>query len=144
MKIKYCLGFVFNVEKTHVLLIRKNRPEWQAGNLNGIGGKVEPGETYLEAMVRETEEETGLVIEHWTAFANMSGKHFSVECFHAESESIFKAQSLTDEVVTQEIIDFNTFFREGNPNVGALISQALRADSEFLYLSTEPRESSPA
>ncbi|NTU73874.1 NUDIX domain-containing protein [Candidatus Roizmanbacteria bacterium] len=27
--------------------------------LNGVGGRVEPGENYLEAAIRETEEETG-------------------------------------------------------------------------------------
>ena len=43
-----------------VLLIRKARPDWQAGKLNGIGGKVEGAETITEATVREFREETGL------------------------------------------------------------------------------------
>jgi 8-oxo-dGTP pyrophosphatase MutT (NUDIX family) len=30
-----------------------------AGRLNGIGGRLEPGENYLDAAIRETEEETG-------------------------------------------------------------------------------------
>lgn len=30
-----------------------------AGRLNGIGGKLEPGEDYLTCALRETEEETG-------------------------------------------------------------------------------------
>ena len=29
------------------------------GRLNGVGGRLEPGENYLDAAIRETEEETG-------------------------------------------------------------------------------------
>lgn len=32
------------------------------GNINGIGGKVEPGESYEHAAVRETEEEIGVTV----------------------------------------------------------------------------------
>lgn len=34
-----------------------------AGRLNGIGGKLEPGEDYLSCAIRETEEETGYVVQ---------------------------------------------------------------------------------
>jgi 8-oxo-dGTP pyrophosphatase MutT (NUDIX family) len=43
----------------NVLLVRKNRPEWQKGRLNLVGGKIEPGETPEEAAVRELYEEAG-------------------------------------------------------------------------------------
>ena len=56
----YVVGFLFNKDETQVALVRKNRPEWQAGNLNGIGGKMEVGETTNECMQREFKEETGL------------------------------------------------------------------------------------
>jgi 8-oxo-dGTP diphosphatase len=39
-----------------VLLIRKKRG-LGAGKINGPGGRIEPGETALEAVVRETQEE---------------------------------------------------------------------------------------
>ena len=38
---KYSLGFVFDLPVEKVLLIEKQRPEWQKGKLNGIGGKIE-------------------------------------------------------------------------------------------------------
>jgi 8-oxo-dGTP diphosphatase len=48
-----------------VLLIRKARPEWQRGKLNGVGGKVEPGETPMAAMIREFTEEAGWETDGW-------------------------------------------------------------------------------
>ena len=66
----YVVGFALDVHR-RVALIRKNRPEWQAGLLNGIGGHVEPGETPHEAMIREFEEETGRRIDTWSLFVTM-------------------------------------------------------------------------
>ena len=56
-------GILFSPDLTKVVLIRKNRPEWQASKLNGVGGKLQDGETPLRGMQREFLEETGL--EHW-------------------------------------------------------------------------------
>lgn len=56
----YVLGFAFDDNK--VLLIRKTKPKWQAGRLNGVGGKVEAfDKDYLAAMVREFHEETDIL-----------------------------------------------------------------------------------
>lgn len=40
---KYVLGFMFSTEDRgqKVALIKKLKPKWQAGLLNGIGGKIE-------------------------------------------------------------------------------------------------------
>jgi 8-oxo-dGTP pyrophosphatase MutT (NUDIX family) len=58
---EYVVGFVFDPDESHLLLIWKNRPAWQAGKLNGPGGKRENGETPLAAMEREFGEETGFL-----------------------------------------------------------------------------------
>jgi hypothetical protein len=57
-KHRFVLGFVFDFEAKKVLLVLKNRPDWQTGLLNGLGGKIEADETPLEAMEREFKEET--------------------------------------------------------------------------------------
>ncbi len=49
----------FIVRDGRVLLIRKKRGIG-AGKINGPGGKVDPGESPLQAAVRETEEEIGV------------------------------------------------------------------------------------
>jgi 8-oxo-dGTP pyrophosphatase MutT (NUDIX family) len=54
---RYVLGFCLTPYGT--VLIRKSKPEWQRGKWNGIGGSIEPGETPLDAMVREFQEEAG-------------------------------------------------------------------------------------
>lgn len=56
-KIKYVVGFA--IDGQNILLLKKNRgPEFLIGKLNGVGGKVEPGESFQEAMEREFIEET--------------------------------------------------------------------------------------
>lgn len=47
---------LFVVKDERILLIRKKRGIG-AGKINGPGGKLDPGESALEAAVRETEEE---------------------------------------------------------------------------------------
>lgn len=42
-----------------LLVHRSPHKKVDANRLNGIGGKVEPGENFLETAVRETREETG-------------------------------------------------------------------------------------
>lgn len=57
---QYVLAFIFNKDLDSVWLIKKNKPEWQKGCLNGIGGKIERGERPIDAMERELREETGI------------------------------------------------------------------------------------
>ena len=45
-----------------LLLRRDDANEVDARIYSGIGGKVEPGESFLEAITREVKEETGLTI----------------------------------------------------------------------------------
>jgi 8-oxo-dGTP diphosphatase len=47
---------VFIIKDGQILLIEKKRG-LGAGKINGPGGKIDPGETALEAAIRETEEE---------------------------------------------------------------------------------------
>jgi len=53
----YTLGFVKRGDE--ILLLNRNKKPWK-GAWNGIGGKIQPGETPLEGMIREMIEETGI------------------------------------------------------------------------------------
>ena len=57
---EYVVGFMFNAHRNRVLLIKKTHPHYQAGFLNGIGGKIEATETPIQAMIREFKEEANL------------------------------------------------------------------------------------
>jgi 8-oxo-dGTP diphosphatase len=50
---------VFLRQENEILLAMKKR-RFGAGKWNGAGGKVEPGETYEQAAIRECQEEIGV------------------------------------------------------------------------------------
>ena len=98
----YALGFMFDATVTKLAMIEKKTPAWQRGKYNGIGGKVEPGETPLGAMVREFREETGVVTEasDWTKFAEMERPgDFKVDVFWAVSDLVHGVETRTAEMV---------------------------------------------
>ena len=74
MKIEYVLGFMFDESLEHFVALRKNKPEWQKGKLNGVGGKVEATDLgYPAAMSREFAEETGVEVPatNWKPVCNL-------------------------------------------------------------------------
>jgi 8-oxo-dGTP diphosphatase len=104
---EYVLGFLFSPDLSRVVLIRKERPQWQAGKLNGVGGKVDPGEDAYTAMVREFREETGLTEPSWIQYATIGGpdaaknhtSEFKLTVFYATSAYYDTVTSITDEKV---------------------------------------------
>lgn len=69
---EYVLGFAFSGDLNSVVLIHKNKPAWQKGKLNGIGGRVERFELPKYAMVREFSEEAGVMMPNWDHFGQLS------------------------------------------------------------------------
>jgi 8-oxo-dGTP pyrophosphatase MutT (NUDIX family) len=59
---RYTIGALFSPDLERVLLLQKQRPDWQKGRFNFPGGKLELGESVSECIAREFEEETGAVI----------------------------------------------------------------------------------
>jgi len=92
---KYTLGFLFNQDLTKVLLIHKQRPVWQKGMINGLGGKFENQESAFVCIVREVKEETNLSTnsQDWTKFAELHSSKFAVDVmaniyFGQESDAV--------------------------------------------------------
>lgn len=107
---EYVLGFLFSFGFEDVVLIRKNKPDWQAGKLNGLGGLIEPTDPSAEAaMRREFQEECGADIDNWKHFANMEGSNWRVYCFVAFRSAEYlnqKVQTTTDEGVGIGTVQF--------------------------------------
>lgn len=123
----YVLGLAFNADRSKMVLIRKNRPTWQAGKLNGVGGKIEFNERAHEALVREFREECGLDTrpEQWYFVAKLMGVEFTVLVFRLESDEILNATSTTDEQIEVSEVDLNKLVREGVPNLAWLVAACL-------------------
>lgn len=95
----FVVGFMFNPSRTHVLLIAKKRPSWQAGLLNGVGGKVGPGEPPICAMIREFEEETSLITTYtdWKLLCKYNVREVDSVYFYVAVGDITSTKSVTDE-----------------------------------------------
>ncbi len=92
---------MFIVRDGEILLIEKKRG-LGAGKINGPGGKIDPGETPLESVIRETQEEL-LITPH--APRKLGELHFSMsDCPHIHCH-VFRADGFdgtpteTDEAV---------------------------------------------
>lgn len=96
--IQYTAGFAFN--GSNVLTIKKTKPTWQAGKLNGVGGKVELFDAdFYTAQAREFFEETGIVTSpgDWTLFDVERFDGSQINWFFADEVDIESARQLTEE-----------------------------------------------
>jgi len=109
---RYVVGFVFDLNAHLTLLMRKNRPDFQAGKLNGPGGKVEDGDvakfsplvsSAQIAMAREWLEEVHgpeILPEDWTEFCSIEDERgWSVTYLYANAVDLHECHGRTDESV---------------------------------------------
>jgi 8-oxo-dGTP diphosphatase len=128
---EYVCGFLF--DGGSVFLINKNKPEWQSGKLNGIGGKTEPGETPYCAMVREFKEETGADIFHWRKFCTVLFEEGIVHFFTAvlDTDQHPRPRTTTDEKVAKFITSRIHYNKRVIPNLKWLIPMAKEFSENF-------------
>lgn len=126
---------VMNHKFDKVLLILKDRPLWQAGKYNGIGGKVEKDEKPFDAMVRECYEECGLTIEDWKFYLTMNGPGYRIHFYKSFHQKIEQWQKKTSESLAafpvrqlpENLINSNRY----------LIPMALEKDMVYATVTTE-------
>ena len=125
MKTILVVGFITDGKR--VLLIKKNRPLWQKGLFNGIGGAAEINEIPIEAMKRETKEETGLHIEKWVEINKLcydNDAELYIYQTIIPSEQIENFETLTDEHVG--IFDRNNLPKNLVPDVSDIINHRMK------------------
>ena len=127
MRQNYVVGFAFSADKSKVVLIRKTRPAWQAGKLNGPGGKIEAGETPHEAMCREFLEECGVETTpaDWHYFTKIIGRDGDVWFYRMFDDKALNAVTKLDEEVLVVDTDLNHLQKDGLSNIVWLIAIAL-------------------
>ena len=111
--LEYVCGFMFNQGLSKVALIRKNRPAFQKGKLNGVGGSLETADFSIwSCMAREFNEEAGVETDpnSWSYYAtingvNDDGEKFKVYFFACKGD-LTKLKTTSDEEIT--IVDVNT------------------------------------
>jgi 8-oxo-dGTP diphosphatase len=132
----YVVGFVFDFTTQTVLMLRKRRPDFQVGKLNGVGGKVEDVDTFNvtqfkspahNAMAREWLEEVHgpeILPEQWTEFCVVEDERgWKVTYFYAHAD-VHVCHERTDEMV--EVVPFKHLCHfEVLPNVLWLVPMAL-------------------
>jgi 8-oxo-dGTP diphosphatase len=93
----------FIIQNGHILLIHKKRGIG-SGKINGPGGRLEPGETPLQAAIRELEEEVGLTPHAPKKFGELSFIFADGYSLHG---TIFVSQNFSGEMTeTEEAVPF--------------------------------------
>lgn len=121
-----------------MLLIKKNRPDWQAGKLNIIGGHIEDGESPQAAAIREVLEETGLFLDDARAFCILNTQtpaRAVVYFFVAEHDGLSNFSQKTDEEIVEVHIDHAVDAPDVIPNLKYLIPLALDKDSPLAIVN---------
>lgn len=131
-KTHYVLGLAFNEDKTKIVLMKKARPSWQAGKLNGVGGKIEVGEIPLAAMVREFQEETGVVTAPgwWKESGVLQGDIFKIHVFCCFNDSVMDSKTATDEEVVVSDISLDALARKGVSNLAWITAMLMDPDQK--------------
>lgn len=139
---KYTVTFLFSPEFELVWLITKQKPEWQKGCLNGIGGKIEEGETPSYSAVRELKEESGITVyeNELTEIGQMigtnnDGSEFQVFIFAGTTTEVLKSQEI-EEVDLYRVCDITSM--KTIENVPMLIEACiyrLTGSSNFGYMT---------
>lgn len=124
-KDSYVCGFLFRNRKSQVALIRKVKPAWQQGKLNGIGGKIEDGETPQQAMFREFKEETGVEFEDWRHYATLVFREARIHFFVGFCSADVELKTTTEEPVAWYGTAQQQVYDECIPNLRFLIPMAL-------------------
>ncbi|KAK6456239.1 NUDIX hydrolase domain-like protein [Scheffersomyces xylosifermentans] len=105
-RLRYTLGFVFCPETKQILLLNRNKSPWM-GKWNGVGGKLDPEETPLECIIRETREETGLEISNYVSRGILTWNVTYTQDSHNQPE-VGGLYIFTGEITKEELEEYKT------------------------------------
>ncbi|KAK6204912.1 NUDIX hydrolase domain-like protein [Scheffersomyces amazonensis] len=109
-RLKYTLGFVYCRETNQILLLNRTKSPWM-GKWNGVGGKLDVGESPYECITREAQEETGLYLTNWQGKGAFTWEVYTTQKGNNSSESVKETGGLylfIAEVTKQEVDEYKT------------------------------------
>lgn len=123
----YVAGLMFNEARDRVALVLKNRPDWQRGKFNAIGGKIESTDHGpFTAMEREFKEETGVLYDGWTPFVRLFRQNeYEVFFFLAFTDKMYDVTTVEDEPVFHYSVEDAVNYLNVLPNLKWMIPMAL-------------------
>lgn len=145
---RYVLGVLLDEDEKHVLVILKNRPAWQLGKLNCVGGKIEGDELPIAAMTREFLEETNYQGEELPRWQYV-GKRFREATYDFQPTSyemfIFVAHvdtracenMSTDEPTFRIPLNLEVLQRRGVPGLAWVVDIARCAKRENFHVRVQ-------
>ena len=95
----YVLALLFTPDRRGVVLVHKTRPAWQAGRVNALGGKLNPGERATDAARREVREEAGVDVRRWEEFLVWDDPQYRMHACRAFDAMAARAYTAEDQTV---------------------------------------------
>jgi len=134
----FTMGIIFSHDMESMYLLRKDHPEWQAGLLNGVGGKLKDGESYADCMAREAAEESGYTW-NFVCLGRMRGEGkdaFQCEVFYSVMGAKGKEPHTceAEKIEKHPVADLHKLIPEMVPHLPMLILAALnhqKANTKF-------------
>ena len=114
-----------------ILVVVKDKPDWMAGRVNLIGGKIEPNETATDAVIRECMEEVGYEPKHVQIVGEVKDDDYIIYCGVIE-EKYFVPKPRPEEteqffwVRLEDLVHYNIM-----PNLKVIVPLMLKNLSYF-------------
>jgi 8-oxo-dGTP diphosphatase len=125
----YVLALLYSADLRQVVLMRRTRPLWQAGRVNGLGGGLMAGETAAAAARREVREECGVDVADWREVLVWEDAQYVMHVMSAVSEHAGEARTLEDQEVF--LADVDALPHNVIDNLRWLVPLALDRDVAF-------------
>ncbi len=123
------LAFLFTEDRRQVVLMRRTRPAWQAGRVNGLGGALLEGEQVMAAARREVREESGVDVGGWVEVLVWEDAEYRMHVVRAVSELARAARTMEDQEVF--LAEVHALPANVIGNLRWLVPLALDADVRF-------------
>jgi 8-oxo-dGTP diphosphatase len=125
----FVLALLYSANLRQVVLMHRARPEWQAGRVNALGGRLLPGESAEAAARREVREECGVDLSEWREVLVWEDAEYVMHVMRGVSAQARDARTLEDQEVF--LADVNALPANVIENLRWLVPLALDADVAF-------------